>query len=224
MRECERLFGSRFLRNVVRPGGMATDISDGDLASLNKLLARIHVEAESIIKIMRSSSSILDRLRTTAPLRREEALDFGTVGVVARGSGIGFDARFHLPYSVYRIHRPNVVVETDGDVQARITVRVGELRESIRYIGELSAAIPEGPVAVEVSEVDDGDALGWAETPRGMVLFWVEVREGKLARVKITSPSFLNWHAMPQAISGMIVPDFPLLNKSFGLSYSGCDG
>jgi len=224
MRECERLFGSRFLRNVVLPGGMTRDVSSGDLAFLNKLLSRILVEAESIIKIMQSSSSILDRLRTTAPLRREEALDFGTVGVVARGSGIGFDARFHIPYSVYRIHRPNVVVETDGDVQARIMVRVGELRESIRYIGELSGAIPDGPIAAPVTAVDDGGALGWAETPRGMLLFWVETREGKLCRVKITSPSFLNWHAMPQAISGMIIPDFPLLNKSFGLSYSGCDG
>jgi Ni,Fe-hydrogenase III large subunit len=75
-----------------------------------------------------------------------------------------------------------------------------------------------------MTTVDDGNALGWAETPRGMLLFWVEVREGKLSRVKITSPSFLNWHAMPQAISGMIIPDFPLLNKSFGLSYSGWTG
>ena len=224
MRECDRLFGSRFLRGVLCPGGVSKDISRSDLASLNAFLARALAEADSLIKIIFSSSSITDRLRTTAPLRREVALDFGTVGVVARGSGIGFDARFHIPYSVYRIHRPNVVVETDGDVQARIMVRVGELRESIRYIGRLIAAIPDGPVAVPMSEVDDGCALGWAEAPRGMALFFVEIREGKLSRVKITSPSFLNWHAMPQAISGMIIPDFPLLNKSFGLSYSGCDG
>jgi Ni,Fe-hydrogenase III large subunit len=84
------------------------------------------------------------------------------------------------------------------------------------YSGEMIAPQKDIPVLAS--------ALGYAETPRGPVFYWVKSdRAGKPLRVKFRSPSYCNWPAVPFAVHGNIVPDFPLCNKSFNLSYSGCD-
>ena len=229
MREVERITGSRLLRSLLLPGGIRRIGSAEDALSLARLLGEIDHEARSIVRMIESSSSILDRLKATAPLRHDVAKDFGAVGVVARGSGVNFDARVHLPYSIYRTEAPKIAMETDGDVYSRTRVRIAELQESIRFVRELLAHLPQAEKVTRDTarkgafQIKDGAALGWAEAPRGNAVFFTEIHEGRISRVALASPSFLNWHCMPQAISGMIVPDFPLLNKSFGLSYSGCD-
>jgi Ni,Fe-hydrogenase III large subunit/Ni,Fe-hydrogenase III component G len=226
MRECLRAFGSRFLRNLVVPGGVSRDLAPDSAARLRDLLQKIKGEAKTLVAIMENSSSILDRLKETGPLARDVAEDLGAVGVVARASGVNFDARAHLPYSIYRTHQPRVALQPDGDAYSRTRVRVAELRESIRFICDLLDRLPEGPEArppLATLPLKDGSALGWAEAPRGNAVVWARIENGLLARVHVSSPSFLNWPCMAHAIKGMIVADFPILNKSFGLSYSGCD-
>jgi Ni,Fe-hydrogenase III large subunit len=86
--------------------------------------------------------------------------------------------------------------------------------------------LPEGGVESPLPEALPActSALGWAEGWRGECLHWVETDDqGRLARVKVTDPSLKNWPALARAVPGNIVPDFPVINKSFNLSYSGND-
>ena len=229
MRELELAFRSRFLRNYLNVGGVSHDLSSEQIAKLRGFLKKLQKRASSMIKIINGSSSILDRLKTTAPLRHEVAMDFAVVGPIARGSDVQYDMRIHFPYSIYRKHAPGLCVEKAGDVYARTLVRIRELEESFKlleiFLDKIASADVNLPISPKISSLPlrDGTALGWAEAPRGQTIFYTEVRNGKLFKTKLSSASFLNWHCMPQAIAGMIVPDFPLLNKSFGLSYSGCD-
>ena len=104
-------------------------------------------------------------------------------------------------------------------------VRADEVSESIRIIRQLLASLPEGPRAVPLPEIEPYRfGLGYTESPRGELYHWVMTGPGNTVyRLKVRSPSFCNWHAVPQTVPGNIVPDFPLINKSFELSYAGND-
>jgi Ni,Fe-hydrogenase III large subunit len=112
-----------------------------------------------------------------------------------------------------------------GDVFARMMVRAGEAECSISLILALLEERHEGELVAGTKDIPAfSSALGYTETPRGSVFYWVKSdKDGKPLRVKLRSPSFCNWPVVPFAVHGNIVPDFPLCNKSFNLSYSGCD-
>jgi Ni,Fe-hydrogenase III large subunit len=119
----------------------------------------------------------------------------------------------------------NVPVYQVGDVEHRMRVRIDESRESLSLIEQFIAKLPAGPLCVEVGELPpDRVALGYVEGWRGEIFHWIRTAPGKrLARCKVKDPSLQNWPALSEAILGNIVPDFPVVNKSFNLSYSGND-
>ena len=147
------------------------------------------------------------------------------VGVPARASGIDQDARRDHPFAAYAELPPRVVVHTEGDVWARLMVRVEEAREAARLIGSALEALPDGALAVRLDVLPEGEgAFGLVEGWRGPIWHWVVAgKNNTLRRAKIKDPSFANWPALNYAILGNIVPDFPLVNKSFNLSYAGND-
>ena len=106
---------------------------------------------------------------------------------------------------------------------ARARVRIDETAISTGLILETLKDLPAGSVLVPVPAAGNAEALSAVESPRGELLYWVRIRDGKIARCHIKSPSFQNWPALPLAMPGNIIADFPLINKSFNLSYSGCD-
>jgi len=119
-----------------------------------------------------------------------------------------------------------VPLEQGGDVRARLMVRAREVGQSVAILREILGALPDTPVDIRLPDQlpPAASALGWAEAWRGPVLHWVATDEhGRLARVKITDPSTLNWPGLVHAVTGNIIPDFPVINKSFNLSYSGND-
>jgi Ni,Fe-hydrogenase III large subunit len=168
---------------------------------------------------------VLERLQGTGRLTPTTAREMQVVGMVARASGIAADARRDAPFAPYDALDVQVPVYETGDVWARTMVRLDEVRESVRLIAALLDGLPAGEVLAPLGDLRAGaHATVVVEGWRGPIWYWVLADgPGGLARVKVVDPSFRNWPALEYAVLKNIVPDFPLCNKSFNLSYSGTD-
>jgi Ni,Fe-hydrogenase III large subunit/Ni,Fe-hydrogenase III component G len=224
LRHNAHLTGHRLLRGAL---GVGTAELRGapDLA----LVADIARRVAELSDIATSNSLVANRLNTTAVLPGEQAQRLGVLGYVARASGVAIDARADQPF-VELGPQFTVVTRTGGDVRARFDVRVAEVGVSAAVIADLAGRIadcpPEAGVSTNPESTDPGLAtgLGVVEACRGTLVHRVEIGgDGKLARVKVVDPSFCTWPALPVALAEVIVPDFPLANKSFNCSYAGND-
>ena len=219
----EKLSGNRYLRKINVVGGVTQDIDEIKKELLLDSLKRIKYDFNELVKILNSSVSFMDRVDTAGVLRRKTAEDLGVVGLVARASGISTDIRKYFP-GVYNQARFKMMTQESGDVLARLRVRISEFEESVRLIEVFTSKLTKsGELRVSLG-IKWGSALGYAEGWRGPVLYWLEISPaGIIERCKIVDPSFLNWQGLSFAVLGNIIPDFPLCNKSFDLSYSGND-
>jgi Ni,Fe-hydrogenase III large subunit len=213
------------LRDSLIPGGVTRDFGAAQIADARSSIARIIADFDQVVDIATSNGFVLDRLHGTGRLTRQTAREMQVVGVAARASGIDEDIRRDHPFAAYDALPPRVVVRSEGDVWARLMVRVEEAREAARLIDAALAALPEGSRAVPIAALPEGEAaFGLVEGWRGPIWHWVVAgKNSGLRRVKIKDPSFANWPALNYAILDNIVPDFPLVNKSFNLSYAGND-
>lgn len=219
----ENLSGNRYLRKVNVVGTVTQDIDQAKKEMLLDSLKRIKYDFNELVKILNSSVSFMDRVDTTGVLRRRTAEDLGVVGLVARASGIPTDLRKYFP-GVYNQAKFKMMVQESGDVLARLRVRISEFEESIRLIEVFAGKLAKPGELRVIPEIKGGSALGYAEGWRGPVLYWLKSSPaGLIERCKIVDPSFLNWQGLSFAVLGNIIPDFPLCNKSFDLSYSGND-
>ena len=221
----EQLTGNRLLRGMACLGGVRFDFDDGQLHALLQSVAELRPEFDSVVRLIEKSSSTLDRLERTGVLKPEVARDLGVVGIAGRASGIDHDLRRDYPHAAYDRVKVNVPVFEVGDVKHRMQVRIDEVREALSLIGQFASALPAGPLRAEIGELPaGGTALGYVEGWRGEIFHWIRTAPGnRLARCKVKDPSLQNWPALSEAILGNIVPDFPVVNKSFNLSYSGND-
>ncbi len=210
--------GHRLWRGAITPGG----------ARLRRLpteseLVEVALGVNDLVELATGNTVVMDRFRGTAVLSREDAGAIGVLGVVARASGIAVDARLAHPH--YASGTDLVpVVEMGGDVAARFTVRAREIDASLRLVAQLAGRVRTLEAHLSALPRRAGAGLGIAEGWRGTIVQRVEVAaDGQLKRVKIVDPSFLTWPALTVALKNTIVPDFPLANKSFNLSYAGND-
>jgi Ni,Fe-hydrogenase III large subunit len=164
-------------------------------------------------------------LEGTGILTPEAARNLGVVGIAGRASGFDHDLRRDFPHAAYEQVKFRVPVHTAGDVLHRMQVRIDEVNESLGIIRQLAADLPPGEVRTKRVDIPaDRVALGYVEGWRGEIFHWVRTLPGnRLARCKIKDPSLQNWPALSEAVLGNIIPDFPVINKSFNLSYSGTD-
>jgi len=222
--------GHRLLRGGILLGG----------ASLRHVpdpahLAAIGRDIREIVALALDNSLVAERLTNTAILTTNHARDLGTLGYVARASGLDIDARRDHPTGILTDDgRPladllTIPIHTAGDVLARFQQRAAEIDASLAALDTLVRAVTPGTIGTRpaVSIPSSGpvaSGVGIVEGWRGTIVHRVEIGTGhRLARVKIVDPSFFNWPALPIALTGTIVPDFPLANKSFNLSYAGND-
>jgi len=221
----ERLTGSRYLRGVNVIGGVTKDtlLQADDISTTIDAVAK---EYRRFMKLLLGTVSHVERLEDTGKLSKEIAKQLGVTGIAARASGINDDIRRSHPHLIYNdvfefVH----YTRQEGDVFARMMARAEEVKCSMVMIKTIIEGRYGGDIHVETKEIPPNSyALGYTETPRGSVFYWVKSdRDGKPLRVKLRSPSYCNWPSVPFAVHGNIVPDFPLCNKSFNLSYSGCD-
>jgi formate hydrogenlyase subunit 5 len=223
--ECKRLngifTGSRFLRGLLKPGGLRRDLD------LHTLPARLRTLEPTIITYMQAlevTNSHLDRLITTGHLPQKTAFDQGATGPIKRASGIGRDLRSDHPYAAYDQLPMKIPVRTEGDAHARVQVRMEEIRNSIDLIVRAVEEAPEGPVDTGVSSPPGGEGLGWCEGPRGSIYYCAHFDyAGRLARVKVKSASFSNWRVFPFTVHDTNMMDYAINEASFGLTMAGCD-
>jgi Ni,Fe-hydrogenase III large subunit/NADH:ubiquinone oxidoreductase subunit C len=220
-----RLTGHRLLRGAVVPGGVAGPIATADLERAAREIDRITAEFVDIARLSLDNTMVLERLQGTGRLTTRTAREMQVVGLVGRASGIDADVRRDAPFAAYGALPFHVPVYDTGDVWARTVVRIEEARQAAALVAEVAHRAPDGPVSVDVGPLRDGaHATGLVEGWRGPIWHWVlAAGPDTLARVKVVDPSCRNWPALEYAVLDNIVPDFPLCNKSFNLSYSGND-
>ena len=211
--------GHRLLRGAISPGRVVVrTLPDPDR------LAAIAADVEELAELTVGHAVVNDRFSGTAVLTAESAREIGCLGYVARASGIGIDARADHPAAPVTV---TPVVQDAGDVLARYQVRRGEFAQSVGLIRELLEHVEGLTVEVAVGERGPGkpaSGIGLVEGWRGTIATRIEVdRNAVLTRVKPVDPSWFNWPALPVALAETIVPDFPLVNKSFNQSYAGND-
>ena len=225
----ERLAGNRFLRGLVVPGGARLDLPEDLLGVLAATLQETLAGLDSLMGRILANPSVVDRFDDTGVLRHQAAVDLAVTGVAARASGVDRDARRDHPHAAFAApESPELCVATasDGDVMARVKVRALEARESIRLIGEFVRRLEPGPLCVPVVEPLPGARIGISaiESARGEAIHWLRTdAAGRVDRYHLRSPSYHNWPAVALAAETAIVPDFPLVNKSFELCYSCTD-
>jgi Ni,Fe-hydrogenase III large subunit len=220
-----RASGHRLLRGAIVPGGVAGPIGKADLAEIAAAAERLVADFEEIAALSVANTMVLERLQGTGRLTTATAREMQVVGLVARASGIDADARRDAPFAAYGDLDVRVAGYEAGDVWARTMLRIDEAREAARLIRAAAARAPGGPTRASLPPLPvGGHAFGLVEAWRGPVWHWVLAGgPTTLGRVKIVDPSFRNWPALEYAVLKNIVPDFPLCNKSFNLSYSGAD-
>ncbi len=221
----EELTGSRLLRSVVCPGGVRRPWDRDHVSNTLAALTPFEREFNELVDMIQSSDSTRDRLERTGILNPDQARDLGIIGVAGRASGHDRDVRRDHPYAAYDSLEIQVPVYQEGDVLRRMQVRIDEVRESLQLIRAAESGLASGPHRVSMPPLPaDQYALGSVEGWRGEILYWVRTAaNNRIARCRVKDPSLNNWPAVVEAVQGNIVPDFPVINKSFSLSYSGTD-
>jgi Ni,Fe-hydrogenase III large subunit len=223
LREFAEVLGTRYWRAVAVPGGVRKDLPETAAHRLRKVTASIAHDFAEIAQMILDTPSVQNRFESTGILKPVVAQDFAVVGPVARASGMNLDVRHDHPYGAYRTHPVEPVIYRYGDVFARARVRIDECAASAKLIDQVLANLPAGATLVAIHAPTHATGFSAVEAPRGELLYWLEITGGVIRRCHIKSPSFQNWQAMPWTMPGNIIADFPLINKSFNLSYSGCD-
>lgn len=224
----ELIAGNRFLRGLIIPGGVTMDVEEKQLEKILDVLKEVEGVYADMVHIMWEQANFVNRIRTTGIVREGTAFDLAMVGVGARASGMARDSRKDMGFGIYDEFDFDVVTETTGDVEARIKVRVGEVRESLKIVRQVISKLrrnAEVELAVDLGELRTLEgSWGISESPRGDNIHWLILDEnGRIDRSFIRSASYPNWPALTVAVQGDIIPDFPLINKSFELCYACID-
>ena len=222
----ETVAGHRYLMGCIMPGGLREDLAADGLASLPSVLTEVGHELAGAVRAILRSDGVHARLHGAGAVTMTLAAALGASGVAARATGIDTDLRRDEPYAAYGDLEVDPVSAAAGDVAARFNVRAQEAQVSIRLIREALTQMSPGPVRAPLARaaVTGETALSGAEGPRGTSWVWLRAGDGgTIDRVRLRSASFANWPVVAASVTGDLVPDFPLINKSFELCYACTD-
>jgi Ni,Fe-hydrogenase III large subunit len=230
LRTAEAVFGHRMMMDRVVPGGVAVDLDPDARSLIAALLGAVRQEFPRLVGVYDDTASLQERTVGTGIVGLELVETFGAGGFVGRASGRAFDARKAFPYPPYDRLDFSTPTRAEGDVNARVWVRIEEVRESLGLIEQIIATMPSGPTRIDLPEGPEegsgegsGEGVALVEGFRGDVFAWVRVGGGRVQQACLRDPSWFQWPLLEAAIEGNIVADFPLCNKSFNCSYAGVD-
>ncbi|MFI4973047.1 MAG: NADH-quinone oxidoreductase subunit C [Caulobacterales bacterium] len=222
LRAADRAFGHRLMMDVVVPGGVAVDASDASIRNLGDLATAIRTRVAMLTDVYDDTASLQDRTVSTGFAAPELVARFAAGGFVGRASGRDFDVRRAFAYPPYDRLAFEVPVRSDGDVNARVWIRLDEVNASLSLIEQILTGLPSGAVLTPLSD-RSGEGSALVEGFRGDVLAWVRIAGGLVQHAHLRDPSWFQWPLLEACIEGSIVADFPLCNKSFNCSYAGVD-
>jgi Ni,Fe-hydrogenase III large subunit len=217
-------FGHRLMRDIIVPGGVTRDLNDEGTETIQATLDNIGLRFPALVELYDNTASLQDRTVDTGVLKSALANQYAAGGYIGRASGRSFDARRTLGYPPYdRLHF-EVPVLNEGDVNARVWIRVREIEQSLSLIDQILERLPEGPIGTQAARRRGaGEGMAIVEGFRGDVLVWLGLGDGLVQRCRLRDPSWFQWPLLEAVVENNIVADFPLCNKSFNCSYSGHD-
>ena len=224
LRTADTCFGHRLMMDRIVPGGVARDIPENGIEMVRTLIRTIRRRFPILIALYDNTASLQDRTVNTGALGADLAQRYGAGGYVGRASGRAFDARKVPGYPPYDNLKFDVPVRATGDVDARVWVRIDEVRQSVRLIEQILDGLPGHAEAGQDAQRRGGEGVAMVEGFRGDILVWVRINSDRIIEhCYLRDPSWFQWPLLEVAIEGNIVADFPLCNKSFNCSYSGHD-
>jgi Ni,Fe-hydrogenase III large subunit len=213
------------MRDMISVGGVAGDLTEAGAAAIRTAIAEIHRQFPALVELYDNTASLQDRTVSTGILRPELAHRYAAGGYVGRASGRDFDARRTFPYPPYESLAFEISLRNDGDVNARVWIRIREVEQSLSLVARILDTLPDGPLAIEPPRADEPrEGMALVESFRGDVMVWLRLAaDGNIARCRLRDPSWFQWPLLEAIVEGNIIADFPICNKSFNCSYSGHD-
>jgi Ni,Fe-hydrogenase III large subunit/Ni,Fe-hydrogenase III component G len=223
---CERITGSRFLRNTIIPCGININFTEKNKEDILATLKNVEKRFNEIVNITLDSVSFLDRVEHTGIVENKIAKNLNMTGVVGRASGIHYDVRRSFSYEIYRELKKGINFKELGGVFERYNVKLAEIKDAFKFVNQaldiIKNDINKSREKISIEEGKEGFAV--VETVKGELIVYGKVgKNNRFNRVYFKTPSFTNWKGLTYAVLGEIVPDFPLCNKSFNMSYSEND-
>ncbi len=224
LRAANTAFGHRLMRDVIVPGGLVRNLDETGQAAIRATLDNIHVRFPALVELYDNTASLQDRTVGTGVVTAALVKQYAAGGYVGRASGRAFDARRAPGYPPYNDLRFEVPVLDEGDVNARVWIRIREVEQSLALTNQILDRLPGGPLRVPVAAAaGPREGMALVEGFRGDIMVWLRIDGGRIDRCHLRDPSWFQWPLLEAAIEDNIVADFPLCNKSFNCSYSGQD-
>lgn len=207
----EETTGGRVIFSVCEIGGVRRDIDKDMLKKINDIMIRFEEELNELTKVFLNDGSVKHRTKGVGILSKEQAMELGTVGPMAKASGIKLDMR-ERGYGAYNQLKFEPIIDTKGDSYARTSVRIAEIFQSIDLIKQCIALIPDGEINVKIKGNPNGEYFTRLEQPRGEVIYYVKANGTKfLDRVRVRTPTFANVPALLETLKGCALADVPIL-------------
>ncbi len=219
----EAISGNRKTYGMNCVGGLRRDISPETAGKIRETLDPVEREMRAVRKAVVGDTTLLARTKGVGVLTKEWAERIAVVGPPARASGVAIDARLDHPYAAYPEIPPRLCVQQDGDVWARVVVRLDELEDSIRLIRGALDGMPDGPIRAEITEPIPAGRLGISvvEAPRGEAVHFVLTGDDNRAyRWRVRAPTYPNLQAVPSMIAGETIADVPITVGSLDPCFS----
>jgi Ni,Fe-hydrogenase III large subunit len=225
LRMGDLLSGSRFLRAFIMPGGVRK-VDERRLGEIKAGCQQLRKDLKPVWAMFLENQMAIERMQDVGVISFSLANEFGLVGIGARAAGINYDVRQYFAHGKYPEYAPPPVVEKGGDILARERVRIGEVWSTLDTIEKLIDNIPPGDDHIDMPDKLPKMAwgVGVVEAFRGELIHMIGTdMDGNIRRYSIKDPSIDNWTAISIGIRNQLIADFPLVNKSFALSYGGND-
>lgn len=209
----ENLSGNRVNYSVNILGGVKFDISPEQSKKVLEGLDFLEERCKYYLDVVTTDTTFVGRTRGVGTMTKEEAETLGAVGPTGRASGVQHDMRVDAPHLAYKDFPVNIVTDDNGDLEARFVVRIKELFESFRLVREMLKNMPDGELVVRVPRrIPAGEVFSRVEAPRGELFYYIRSNGSDMPeRIKIRTPSLLNWGTITSVAVGHKLADMPMI-------------
>lgn len=217
----EAITGNRQHYGMMKVGGVRRDIQEEDIPRIRKMNNDLIPVLNMFKGAVMDDPVIQARTKGVGVLSKEEAINYAVVGPTARSSGVDIDVRRDDPYGVYDRVEWSVIVQKEGDIFAKVVVRILEMYESIKIINQCLEKMPKGPIDLDLKDIPAGEGIGHIEAPRGECFHYVR-SDGTNSpiRHKIRAPSYMNVPSNKVAAVGQTISDAAITLAAVDPCYS----